>query len=545
MVLRTPTRVPAAPANEHRGSLLRGIGGGWRRNGADAIFIGLLSVIALLRWQVIDSVGEPSGLDPGNWLAFGHSLMGSQSRSASLAYPPLVPLLSVAFSAVWGPLRGSAVLGLLCSLAPAVGTYVFLRAQLGIRAVFLAGLLGAAATTTEAEAWGGYPQLLGLGLLPLLIWAIERFLRTRRMESAYLISLLLFLLFATNDLIGAIGIGVATTYSALRLILVNGERPRSGVIRNAVLVAFVPSLSLLPTYLRLAGGFFSNDTVRLTSQHIGATNLFSDLNNVFKDNPALWYLTLVLAFAAPIILLVRHEHLLAMATTAVLIPTLAVLNAIGQYRVVFVLPLAMAFGVGAWWTLLKGITGPTAAILDKVLIATFAIVLLVQFALSTTTFESQVKWYAALNPGIVAGLQELDKIAPRNSVLSVGPAPNLSNQEGWPLGWWVEGILDRPTFYASDLQWLYLPDERRRANLANQMFSRDEGFGSAIPLARSNGITYIVVAKAWAGYQVWISNKGSPQGVQVVIDNDSLLVLSISPLDSAWQPRSASRERLG
>jgi hypothetical protein len=72
----------------------------------DLGFVVFLGAIVLWRWQVIRSVPEPSGIDAGNWLAYGHALLGSHSRSASLVYPPLVPALSVALATVWGPLTG-------------------------------------------------------------------------------------------------------------------------------------------------------------------------------------------------------------------------------------------------------------------------------------------------------------------------------------------------------------------------------------------------------------------------------------------------------
>src|SRR6267378_3037721 len=90
---------------------------------ADGVFVVLLAAIAILRWQVITSLPEPTGVDGGNWLALGHSLLGSHSRSASIVYPPVVPLLSVGLAAIWGPLTGAQVLAVVSSLAPSAGTY--------------------------------------------------------------------------------------------------------------------------------------------------------------------------------------------------------------------------------------------------------------------------------------------------------------------------------------------------------------------------------------------------------------------------------------
>ena len=88
-------------------------------------------------------------------------------------------------------------------------------------------------------------------------------------------------------------------------------------------------------------------------------------------------------------------------------------------------------------------------------------------------------------------------------------------------------MLDRPTYFASDPQWLNTPDERRRATLANQMFSSSEGLSGAVALARVNRINYIVAAKGWLGYRPWIASGPSLDRATPVIDTESLLVISI------------------
>ena len=112
-------------------------------------------------------------------------------------------------------------------------------------------------------------------------------------------------------------------------------------------------------------------------------------------------------------------------------------------------------------------------------------------------------------------------------MLAVSQAANPSNQYGWPVGWWVEGILDRPTYYVSSLEWLNFADERRRASVANDMFNSPRGVSGAIRMARSNGINYIVVAKGWPNYRAWVSNGGALDGAKPVIDTESTLVLLI------------------
>jgi hypothetical protein len=198
-----------------------------------------------------------------------------------------------------------------------------------------------------------------------------------------------------------------------------------------------------------------------------------------------------------------------------------------ETRLFFLLPIAICIALGAWWKLVIDSQGIVVRSLDGVLIGAMTLILVLESELGLAAFPGQVQWYTTLTPGVVAGLNELDRLAPRDAVLAVGPAPKQGiDQQGWPLGWWVEGLLDRPTYFASDLQWLNTADERRRATLANRIFSPSEGVAGAVGLARTNGIRYIVVATGWAGYRAWVAAGPSLDGARVVIDTDSLLVIS-------------------
>ncbi len=511
----------------------------WLRSmtAADLLLAAYLLTIAALRWAVIRSFAEPSGLDGGNWLAFGNALFGSHFRSPSVVYPPLVPLVTVFLAKIWGPLLGIEILATVASLAPAAGTYVLLRRTLGIRAVLLAGLLAPAATTGEAAAWGGYPQLLGLGLLPIVLWALDRFIGSLSMRWAWITSISLFLTLLTSDLIGAATVLIVILFLVIRIaMLKKAERPSIKLLSIGLLVGAMPSLALVPIYAALAGGVLGNGVNKRPYQ-LTIGNLLPSLDNLLKDNVDLWHLLLLAALLSPIALLFRRARPLSQATAAILLTTVALLFALRDDRRFFLLPIGIASGVGSWWRLLTNPARPVIwwnlapddrrpliLSLDKVLIVTMAGVLVLQSALGISTFREQVAFYSTLTPGIISGLGQLDRVAPPEARLAVGPAP----RNGWPFGWWVEGLLDRPTVYASNLRWLNFPDERRRASLANEMFSTDTGVGGAISLAKANGVNYIVVATEWPGYEAWLSNGGPFDGSRVIVSNDSILIISTS-----------------
>jgi hypothetical protein len=442
---------------------------------------------------------------------------------------------------VWGPVLGVKILTLISSLAPAIGIYVMLR-PLGVPAVLFAGLLAAAATTGEAAAWGGYPQLIGIGLLGLVLWALEQFVTTRSRRWAWAASIFLFVTLCTSDLVGPTAAAVAAVFLAVRVLaLRQSDRPSARLLGLAVLIGLIPALSLAPVYTGLATSVLFHEATKQSTQHLTLTNLVPNLNNLFKDNVDFWYSVLVLGLLSPLLILVERTRYLAVAACAVLVPTAGATVILRDVRFLYLLPVVIAIGLAAWWTLVVGTRKPLiwwtlladsrrplVIGIDHLLIGTMAIVLLAQSALGLGTFVQQVNFYSVLTPGIVVGLQQLNDIAPRDATLAVSPGPGVAGSQGWPFGWWVEGLLDRPTYYASNLEFLNLADERRRAMLANEMFTSSFGMAGAIDLARPNGISYLVIATEWPGYESWVSTSSSLDGATVVIHTRSMLVISTS-----------------
>ena len=509
----------------------------WKGATLDLLFAVYLLAIGILRLSVISSFPEPSGLDGGNWLAFGNALFGAHFRSASVVYPPLIPLITIAFAKVWGPLRGIEILAAVVSLAPAAGIYLPLRRHLGVRAVLLAGLLAPAATTGEAAAWGGYPQLLGLGLLGAVLWALDRFTHTHSLKWAGAASVLIFLTLLTSDLIGVATVVIAIVFVIIRLVMFSdSERPSGKRLAVAVLIGAAPSITLTPIYAALAAGVLGNQ-VNKGAYQLTFSTLLPTLDNLLKDNVDLWHLLLVVALLSPIALVFRRARPVNQEAAATLATTIAMLFALRDDRLFFLLPIGVVLGAGSWWMLLTDprrplmwwttmphLRPPLFLTFDNVLVTTAAAILVLQSALGISTFQSQVGFYSTLTPGIVSGLEMLDRVAPHEATLAVGPAP----RNGWPFGWWVEGLLNRPTVYASNLRWLNFPDERRRASLANEMFSARVGIDGAIVLAKTNGISYIVVASEWPGYRVWLSNGRPLATSMVLVSNESILIISTS-----------------
>lgn len=484
-----------------------------RRIVPDIAFMAFILGIGLARWHVVDSFPDPSGGDPGNWLALGHGLIGKSARSASIVYPPVVPALMLLASNEWGPMLGAKILAASASLAPAIGTYVLMRRDLGVFAAVLAGLLAPAASSGEAAAWGGYPQLLALGLVGPMFWSTGRFLDTSRLAWALCSSGFLFATLATSDLIGAAAVAALSTYWALRIAMQSKPvRPswHKQVVGIAVIVG--PALLLAPLYMQLALAVLAH-TSHVSGQALGLPNLFLYLDALFKDNRAVWYtatavalLTIPLTYSSP-------NNSLAPAAMALLTTTAAGTMLLRDIRPLYLLPVAAIIGLGSCILAIRQSADvallpssrltPSISFTDA-LLSTLVACLAVEAWLGLSMFPQQVAYYMVLSPAIVTGLHDLNQQIPSSAAVAVSPGPGTAAEQGWPFGWWVEGLLDRPTYYASAPQWLNFSDELRRAAVADDIFGSG-GEASGITTARAHGISYLVICSDWPGLSRWSS----------------------------------------
>lgn len=484
-----------------------------------AAILGVIVAVSLIRWRLMRGSNYPTGIDGGNWLAFGHAILGEHIRSSTLAYPPVVPLLAVACEWMLGLYAGVQALAFASAAAPALGTYVLLYGWgLRWRAVLLAGFLAASAATGEAMAWGGYPQLIGLGILPLFILALDRFLTSRSLVSALPPAFLLLASLATSDLIGPITVLVGSLYLVVRYVdLARRHEGNSG--RNVLLgmgLSVLLALLMTPTYFGLVGGASSNEHAKLASQQSIASAI-SALNAVAQDLPSFWLAALLLAILSPLVLAMRGDRRLALLSASILVPSIALLVGAGERRIADLFPLGIIAGLGAWSEMISrtpqwGARAITAAVV------TF---LAVDVLIGTQYYAIQRNNYAVLNTGLVRGLDRLVAMSGSQQIIAVSPAPN-----DWALGWWVEGAARRPTVYAGDPIWLNYADEKARNAIANRIFSPQNNFELSRQEARDAGARYLFVDKGWSEYQTWASHGLRDDPAAIVYENESVLIIS-------------------
>ena len=484
-------------------------------------FIGYLGLVAVTRYSSIAALSVPLGIDPGNWLAQGYGLMGEHVRSSSIVYPPVVPLLALLATWMFGLVTGVKLLSVFASVFPAIGAYVLMRGS-GLKwtAFVCAALLAPAASTGEAMAWGGFPQLLGLGLLLVFLWRLDAWLRSGLLKDALIAGLLAASTLATSDLIGGCAVVIGSVLVAMHLIVRPSPRaPITQIIKGAAILALF-TLPLVPLYLQLVRAIMqtSAGVTKLTPGEAVA-----QVSSIFRDFPFFWRSALFLVLLVPFIAVRRRRDTLWLVTTALLIPPGLLLVFLGEQRFVYVLPIAIVVGLSLWIRDLRLSRFPSTRAFGLAMLLALAAALGAESINGLTFFRTQqVKYYTLLNPGLMEGLEWLRQRTPADAIIAVSPT-----RDDYAIGWWVEGVARRPTVYGSDPAWLNFPDERKRAAVANAIFDPNETVERSEMLASCFGASYLFVDKAWSAFATWSRTARDLPTSSIVIDNQSLLLLRV------------------
>lgn len=471
---------------------------------ADVVFGIAVVVIAVIRFMILREGGAPATIDAGNWLAFGDALFGADTRSPTIVYPPVVPLLTKGFVEAFGLINGVAAFGAIASVAPALGFYVALRSfGLGVEVLPGALLVLGASAVGEATAWGGFPQLLGLGLLVLALCQLDRWISSGRRADAALTGLLVMALFATTHFVG-IAFGVASlVILALGYPRLRGhDRPWTAWAVDVLLIV-APAVWLLPLYLDLAGAF-SGDTqsFRFLNQ-LTWSNVMERIEFLYRDFPSFWRIALPLTVLTPLVLAGRRSSPVWRVLVAVLVSSAGLALATREGRFLYLATLAVALAVTLWFQALREVFGllpgsgpaPRGRRVGRwALVALFVGVATWQMIAGTDFFREQRNYYGIVTPGLLEGLERIRDDTPADSILAVASIRDA------PLGWWVEAITDRKTYYSSALRWLSYADELERAGIGNEIFSRTFPDASSVAVAEEHRVDYLIVPTRWAHF---------------------------------------------
>jgi hypothetical protein len=451
----------------------------------DGCFLVFCAVVALIRYALLAHASMLPGIDGGNWLALGHALLGTGAGGPGTTYPPVVPFLTVVGVDLFGPVHAVAGLAALASVAPAIGAYVVLRSQhLGWVAAMLSGFLVIGRPTGEATAWGGYPQLLGIGLSLVALMALDRYLRTGRGAHALAAGVLLALDLATSHFTGLLTVAAGTVIVLFHIAQSDRARRHHPWWRTAWLV-IAPSVVLIPVYWRLLPA--------LAQEIPGPSAPVSD-NGSIGASGWVGVIGVAAVLVTPLLLWRRWRQPLWRLTTSIVVVTALAYAFTREPRLLYFGPVAAVFVAALWIQDLRGRAADwvrgSAVVASLILVVALGVQTVGSFGL----FRSQRDYYQVAPSGTIAAADWLRASTPPHAVVAV------TSVGGAPLGWWVEGLSQRPTDAGSSLVWLTYPQEQTRARAANSIFTSTFPSDAAFATARRLGVDYLLVATTWEGF---------------------------------------------
>jgi hypothetical protein len=440
---------------------------------ADLAVAGILGLVLVWRWTLVTSFPGPIGVDSGNWLRLANAMMGRVDIQ-DVIVPPLVPLIAVLTDALVGPLTTARLLPTLASIAPALGLWAVVRmTRRDTAGVAMVAALAVAPPTAAAFAWGGVPQLVGLGLLPIALLGIAR--ATVRpggrawLRAGALAALVGLTSTLASALLAAGGIAIVLV-AVMRL----GRAPLAGI--GAAAPPLVPVAGLYAVILAR----MSLPEGRAT----GATGLHA-LSHGLGEPTALW---LALVTLLSLVVLLSLAGRSTTPTTLLLVGLAAVTVAgvmLGDVRFVAGVPTAVAAGA----VLLRG-PRLLAAPVRAVAVAGLLVIATVGVGTQTT----QLGFYAQFAPErILEDVARIAAIVPAGATVAVPPVA------GAPVGWWLEARgVDAAVASRSD--WLSFPGERAAAADVLAVFSAPAWpDGTTDARACAIGAPWLYVPTEWGG----------------------------------------------
>jgi hypothetical protein len=356
-----------------------------------------------------------------------------------------------------------------------------------------------ASSSAEQSSWGGFAELFAFGCLPPMLVSAALCIERPSKARAFGFGLSLFLLAASSHLVLLEGV-LCLVALVLIEVLFSGSQALSK-LRHAVpwlVIAALPCAVLAPVYLSLLRSM----QLGQAANHSEVLTLAEKFDYVFRDGPAFWAAALAVGALLPLVAWLgrrSREAAFLKAGTSFAVASAFMAVALANVRFFYLVPVATATGVAlvlAVMPLQRRLTIGTTATCAVLVLLTVNLVLDGQR--SFDLYPQQVSFYArlSLSQSILQGIEWLKvNTAPGSLIAVTSGAPQNS-----PVGWWVQGLAQRPALVQSDPQLLYFESQRLASADADQIFSRFPS-ASTMPDARSAGVSYLMIIRTWPGYQ--------------------------------------------
>jgi hypothetical protein len=485
--------------------------------------VGLVTValvFAMLAVRLEQMPEAVTGVDGGDWLAFAAEQSGIHAKGAPTAYPPLFPSVTAMSMLVLPPLVALRLSGVAASLLPGLGAYWLLR-SLGLRWAALPGLLLAeTGYAQEMLAWGGYPQLLGTGLVLGAQSALVLAARTRSTPLALLAGGLGGLAVQSQQLTGLQAI-VSLGVASVALWVVMRREARSFVRLGALVVisGIAAASPSIPAYLRFLEGAGSSEVLN-TQGYEDPLNL---LAYVVNEAPVVWALAAGVSLASCAAIARRRQWIALSSIVALAAASLGLAAVTHEVRCLY---LGQAVPILAAALLLSRPSGSTTRLALR--LGTVVLLALIVWS-GQQRFDRTRVFYTVLDPSVVDAFEWLDRNREPGDLAASAPA-----WRNWPLGWWLEGIGHVPAYVESDERWVFFREEREQARIARGIFSTSNPQAAAVE-AQKHGITLLVIDTRDNGRaDQWIRSGRVHDAIGLVYANPSITIFRVSrgPVES-------------
>jgi hypothetical protein len=507
--------------------------------------------LAIRRWTLVGPF--PPGLDGAQWLALGRGLDAQAiGRSTEGAYAPLAPVLAAIAESIAGPLLAVRLLAAASGLAVSLAVWSIARGALGpVWGLAATAIIIPASALAEPTLYGGYPQQFALTAGIIALWAACRYLSESSAfsgarwssatvaatpaspasghRSATFYQHLLPTPLGISNNRRHITVGIAALFTAaahhvyfpifvLAILTAVGlclsDRSRlqeSTRVIGSLALALTPALALFAVVAVnfIRAGYAA--PLDASARSVGDAWAYGT-----RESPQLWFLILATGVAGLAITRRRDDPAWLLAIS-LLTPAGLLFLLSGQPRLIppIVIGAGIAAGLCAKWVASMWSRAHAGVVL---LTLAIAVALVVPADRATARFA---EFYRVVDDSLVRAAAAIESDG------HPGAVAVRADHRGWPIGWWFEGLLDRPVIVGSNPRWLAFPAEREHARLAESLFDGRLAAETFLRRAVSADVRYLVVAKwDWIGWERWLANPEFP--LTTIYDDDRYLVLRVT-----------------
>lgn len=479
---------------------------------------------ALFTWRLLELSrhGEPVGVDFANFARIAQSWSGAVDLGG-VVYPPIVPALVAAARWVAGDVWASRLLQAGAGVAPACGVWIATRPH--VRAQWAAGAalaLGVSTATSAAVAWGGTPQLLALGVMPVAVGAATRWTEHPSRRMALRCGALATIVGLISTLI-LVAVAVAVTI-ALALALID----RRWRWVTGAGWACAPLAVLAPWYLPIVS------RQRLPQGRATAVRGITSVDGVLGMPQPIWLVAFAAAFvgcATAWTYRDRAPHTELWRTLTALMAAAIASLALTELRAVYIVPSCLAVAICG---LSFATARQSAARAPAIVVLVLQALLVWMVVVAPSRMRSSTEAFSAFTPeGTIQAVEWLDHhVRSTDRVLA-------ASVDGVPTGWWLEAYgID--AIVSSRVDWLFFESERAEALLADGLLGEGQWPTDAgLEQLRTCRVNWVFLPRGWDGSsRRAIDTAVAAGGIDIVFTAGRTVIVEV--LDNSARLLSAS-----